>query len=94
MGGQLHLRFHTQEIIEVSYHFDSVPVDETLKEASKYITQPAASLSLDQPIVITEENYAFILTCGQSRVVLEKRDASVSLWYGGNSPAWRACRDC
>jgi alpha-glucosidase len=83
VGGQLHLRFHTQEIIEVSYHFDLVPVDETLREASKYITQPAASLSLDQPIVIAEENHAFILTCGQSRIVLEKRYASVSLWYGG-----------
>ncbi|MDX9984628.1 TIM-barrel domain-containing protein [Sphaerochaeta sp.] len=83
MGGEIHIQFFTSEIVKVSYQFEDVAIHETFAKASRYITSPSKSLQLDEQISIKEENEAFILTCGLSRVVLEKRYALISIWYAG-----------
>jgi alpha-glucosidase len=83
VGGEIHIRFFTSEIVKVNYQFDHVSIHETFTKASQYITSPSESVELDEQISIKEESEAFILTCGMSRVVLEKRYALISIWYAG-----------
>ena len=83
VGGEIHIQFFSSEIVKVSYQFDQVAINETFAKASDYITSPSKALQLDEEIVLKEESHAFILTCAQSRVVVEKRYALISVWYEG-----------
>jgi len=82
-GGSVSLAFLSSEIIKVSYDFAGITIDKTLEKASDFITEPATHLDTSDPVLIKEEKEAYILTCGQSRVVLEKEHALVSIWHQG-----------
>lgn len=82
-GGRVHIQFYTSEIVKVSYHFDQIVIDETFLKASDYLTSPSGGVELDHPIHLSEEGGSFILNCGQSRVVIEKAYALVSIFHEG-----------
>ncbi|ADY12235.1 TIM-barrel domain-containing protein [Sphaerochaeta globosa] len=83
VGGEIHIQFFSSEIVKVSYQFDQLSINETFSKASDYITSPSKTLFMDEVIVLKEEPQAFILTCAQCRVVVEKRYALISIWYEG-----------
>ncbi len=82
-GGILYIQFFSSEILRISYEFEAVTVADSFQQASRYITSASETICLEEPIGIKDEEAVFVITCGQCRVVLEKKHALVSIWHGG-----------
>ncbi|MGE4585467.1 MAG: TIM-barrel domain-containing protein [Sphaerochaeta sp.] len=82
-GGALHFSFLTSEIVRISYQFSSIRIEPAYEQASEYMTEPATHLASDDVLVIQDEDRVFVLSCRETRIVVEKETASVSVWYRG-----------
>lgn len=83
IGGAIHITFHTPEIVHISYHFDEVTINSIFEQASKYITGNVTTLSNNEHVEIEDGDFAYTITCAQTKVLLEKKYATVSVLYNG-----------
>lgn len=82
-GGAITVTFLTPTIINIAYHFAPITIEQSLVEASAYLTEPAGALHNEHPVTIHTSKSSFTLQCEDTTVVLERSLAQVSIWYKG-----------
>lgn len=82
-GGAIDITFLMPTIINISYHFTAIIIEQALRDASAYLIDSDATFGGDTSISITENESSFTMTCEDTVVVLEKSLAQVSIWYKG-----------